>query len=179
MRLGQTYPSYQYYGTQAPGQAPQKLTDWDKFMQFNAVAMPVLSNILGTWMQGRYQAYSSQQMAEALKSMSAADRSKIASQLVAQQMLQAKGFNTGADQGMMQNLGGAFNSLPSSMQNQAFGDAFNLLGQGAGGNAEILAALNQQGGMFGAKGALSSTTTLLLLAGGGVAVAWFLSQKKS
>lgn len=136
---------FSYYGSQTPGGAPVKSTEWDKFMQFNNAVMPALSNILGTFIQGRYQAQSAQTMADAFKGMNQTQQSSMMQAYMVNQMMAQQGLQPQMSQQQMNNMGQAFGMMPSSQFNSAFGGAMGNLGQAAGGNASLLALLNQQG----------------------------------
>lgn len=171
-RLAQAYTGYNYYGSTSPGTEPQRKSDWDKFMEFNNVAMGAVSNILGSWLQGRAQAQSAQTMADALKSMPPADRQKIMQAYMVQQMLQQQGYQTGANPMQMQQLGQAWNMIPRQQTQQAASGALSFLGGNASGNAQIQALLGQQGARFGVSGAAQWPSWLLPgIAVAGVAVA--------
>jgi hypothetical protein len=160
---------------------PTKTSDWDKFMQFNNAVMPVIGNILGTWMQGRAQAQSAKTMADALASMPAEDRQKVMQQYMVQKMLLEQGYSPqqlGVSQSNMQNMGQAWNMLPGGQTQSAANGAFAFLQGGMGGNTQMQAMLNRQGAQFGVTGlgSLAKYAIPVLIAGTVVAGVIFLPK---
>jgi len=164
-----------------PAIQPTKTSDWDKFMQFNNAVAPVIGNILGTWIQGRAQAQSAKTMADALASMPAQDRQKVMQQYMVQNMLLQQGYSPsqlGVSQSNMQNMGQAWNMLPSGQTQSAANGAFAFLQGNIGGNAQMQAMLNQQGAQFGVSGlgSLTKYAVPVLIAGAVVAGVIFLPK---
>lgn len=169
--LGQ---GYAYYGSQPP----QQTSDWDKFMQFNAIVAPVLGNILGTWIQGRYQAQSAQTMAQAFDKMSPEQQTQVMQGYLVETTLRQQGQGGQMDNASYNNMGQMFGMANPNAVSNAYNNGFAGLQQAAGGNAQILAALNQSGAKV--KGSAGFTVpSWVLLAAAAAAGYYFFIHKKS
>jgi hypothetical protein len=166
---------YQYYGSPYPGAQPVEKSDWDKFMEFNNAVMPALSNVLGTWIQGRYQAQSAQSMADAFKTMTPQQQAQVMEAYMVNQMMAQQGMQPSMNQQQMNNLGMAFNSMPPQQFNQAYGMAMNNMQQAAGGSAGMQALINRTGAQMKAGGGFSIPGWVLAV--GAVAVGAFVYVK--
>ena len=171
--IGQYYtgggPSagYPYYGSPAPGMEPAKKTDWDKFMEFHNSMMPAVSNVLGTWLQGRYQVLSAQEMAKAFASAPAASQQQMMAAYMNQRMLQQQGISTpGMNPMMMNNFGQAMNMVPPQQLQSATQGGMNMLMQGTN-NPYLQGLIGQQGAQVSAR--WPSWALPALLIGGGIA----------
>jgi len=170
-KLGQT-STYDPYS----GMAPAKMSDWDKFMQFNNAIAPVIGNIMGTWIQGRQQAQSAEQMAKMFESMTPQERSYMMQGYMTQQMLLQQGITPqGYDPMMMNNMGQAFNMLPASMRSSTANNAMQQMLAAAGGNAQIRGMINQQDAQFGAG---VNLFILIPVALAGIGLVYYLATRK-
>jgi len=164
-----------------PSAQPTKTSDWDKFMQFNAMVAPVIGNILGTWMQGRAQVQSSKQMADAMASLPAQDRDRVMQDYMVKKMLLEQGYSPqqlGTSTQTMNNMGQAWNMMPANQTQSSANNAFAFLQGSMGGNTQMQAMLNKQGAQFGVTGLGSLTKYMVpvLIVGAVVAGAIFLPK---
>lgn len=169
---------YNYYGSNYPGGQPNQTSDWDKFLQFNAIVGPIIGNILGTWMTTRASQQQTAQMAEMFDNMTEEQQTQVMQGYLVQMSLAKAGKST-ADPNAMMNMQSMFGQANQGNVNNAYNNAFASLTQACGGNAQMLAALNSSGATIKGSGGFTIPTWVWLAAAGGLAYWYFNKQKKS